>query len=347
LFLLLSANCFIHPSSLCPHPFEKAIGAHHSHSHERRDARSIKRLKLALGLTTVYMFAEAVGGWFTNSLALFADAGHMLTDVAALTLTLAAIWFASRPATAQKTYGYYRLEILAAFVNGIALVLISLWVIYEAYERWTVPPEILGFELTLIAAGGLAVNIFCAYLLHGSHEHDLNLRGAWLHVIGDALGSVTAIAAGALILAFGWLWADAASSVLISLIIIFGAWNLIKESVNVLLEGTPAHINLAAVEEKILETEGVEGVHDLHIWTITSGLEALSAHILHDGSVAHSELLKRLRQRLHDNFGIDHLTIQMEMFELEDETVHFCETGTKCFVSPVPDSKQSKIIYRW
>ncbi|MEP6902512.1 MAG: cation diffusion facilitator family transporter, partial [Actinomycetota bacterium] len=202
------------------------------------------KLKLALLFTAVYMFAEAIGGWLTNSLALLADAGHMLTDVAALTLTLAAIWFAARPATAKKTFGYYRLEILAAFVNGIALVLISLFVIYEAYQRWQTSPAIKGTALTVIAVGGLLVNIVCAWLLHGDHTHDLNMRSAWLHVIGDALGSVTAIAAGVLIVSFGWLWADAAGSVLISLIIIFGAWNLIKESVNVLLEGTPAHINI-------------------------------------------------------------------------------------------------------
>ena len=232
------------------------------------------------------MLAEAVGGWLTNSLALLADAGHMLTDVAALTLTLAAIWFASRPATAKKTYGYYRYEILAAFVNGIALVLLSLWVIYEAYERWTDPPEIQGFGLTIIASGGLVINLISAYLLHGDHAHDLNMRGAWLHVMGDALGSVTAIMAGVLIMAFGWFWADAVGSVLISLIIIFGAWRLIRESVNVLLEGTPSHINLTAVEQTILETEAVEDVHDLHVWTITSGMEALSVHIVHRENVS-------------------------------------------------------------
>ncbi len=306
----------------------------HTHSGDgRRDERSLGKLKLALGLTFVYMLAEAVGGWFANSLALIADAGHMLTDVAALSLTLAAIWFASRPATAKKTFGYYRLEILAAFVNGIALVLISLWVIYEAFERWNAPPEIKGFELTAVAVGGLLVNLVCAYLLHGDHTHDLNMRGAWLHVVGDALGSVVAIAAGVSILTLGWTWTDALGSFLISLIIIFSAWNLIKESVNVLLEGTPAHINLAAVEDTILETSGVAGVHDLHIWTIASGLEALSAHIIYSQATPQPELLKNLRRKLHDGFGIDHLTIQMETHEPEDETVHFCETGARCFES--------------
>jgi cobalt-zinc-cadmium efflux system protein len=291
----------------------------------------LRNLKIALGLTTVYMFAEAIGGFLTNSLALLADAGHMLTDVAALALTLGAIWFAARPATARKTYGYYRLEILAAFVNGIALVLLSLWVIYEAYERWTDPPEIFGLGLTIVAAGGLLVNLFAAYLLHGSHEHDLNMRGAWLHVMGDALGSVAAIGAGVLILAFGWLWADAVVSVMISLIIIYGAWKLIRESVNVLLEGTPSHINLTAVEESILKMESVRDVHDLHVWTITSGMEALSVHIVHQDSASPSSLLQKVRERLHHEFGIDHLTIQMEKVSDEKENPHPCFSGANCF----------------
>jgi cobalt-zinc-cadmium efflux system protein len=279
------------------------------------------------------MLAEAVGGWLANSLALIADAGHMLTDAGALALTLGAIWFASRPANERKTYGYYRLEILAAFINAVVLVLLSLWVIYEAYERWTSPPEVRGLMLTTVAVGGLIINLICAWLLHSDHQHDLNMRGAWLHVMGDALGSVTAIAAGILIISFGWTWADAVSSILISLIIIYGSWNLIRETINVLLEGTPGHINLAAVETAILATEGVNAVHDLHVWTITSGLEALSAHVRHDESIVQADLLKALRQQLHDEFGIDHLTIQMETPDFEDEDVHFCQTGAHCFES--------------
>ena len=303
------------------------------------------RLKIALGLTFVYMIAEAVGGWLTNSLALLADAGHMLTDVAALTLTLFAIWFASRPATSKKTYGYYRLEILAAFVNGIALVLLSIWIIYEALQRWQDPPEIAATPLTIIAVGGLLVNIIAAYLLHSDHKHDLNMRGAFLHVVGDLLGSVAAIIAGVLIWSFGWMWADALGSVLISAIIIFSSWRLILDSVNVLLEGTPRHISLASVEETILETEGVGGVHDLHVWTISSGIEALSAHISHDDSVSHSELLAVVRRKLHDRFGIDHLTIQMETLDLEAEAVYVCETGTKCF-EPSVRGKSESAAYR-
>ena len=289
------------------------------------------------------MFAEAIGGWLTNSLALLADAGHMLTDVAALALTLAAIWFASRPATPQKTFGYYRLEILAAFVNGIALVLLSLWVIYEAYERWTDPPEILGTGLTIVATGGLFINLIAAYLLHGNHEHDLNMRGAWLHVMGDALGSLAAIGAGVVILAFGWLWADAVVSVLISLIIIYGAWKLIRESVNVLLEGTPSHINLRAIEESILNMDSVRNVHDLHVWTITSGMEALSVHVVHRDSASQSNLLERLRRKIHDEFGIDHLTIQMETATDEKEHPHPCFSGTNCFTPETRTALKNKL----
>lgn len=277
------------------------------------------------------MVAEAVGGWLTNSLALIADAGHMLTDVAAMSLTLGAIWFASRPATARKTFGYYRLEILAAFVNGIALALLSVWIIYEAVTRWAAPPDINGSQLTLIAIGGLIVNITAAWLLHAGHKHDLNMRGAFLHVVGDLLGSVAAVFAGIAIVGFGWLWADPVVSIVISLIIIVGAWRLILDSVNVLLEGTPAHIDLTLVERMILETEGVSGVHDLHVWTISSGMDALSAHISHVDSVAHSDLLVAVRKRLHDGFGIDHLTIQMETLDREAEAVYMCATGTKCF----------------
>lgn len=277
------------------------------------------------------MFAEAIGGLLTNSLALLADAGHMLTDVAALTLTLMAIWFASRPATRAKTYGYHRLEILAAFINGVVLVLLSLWVIYEAYERWKSPPEIMGLVLTIVALGGLVINLAAAWLLRGDHSHDLNMRGAWLHVIGDALGSVSAILAGILILVFGWMWIDAVVSVLISLIIIFGAWRLICESVNVLLEGTPSHINLTAVEQAIRKTDYVQDVHDLHVWTITSGIEALSVHVVHQKTISQPQLLKKVKDKIQDDFGIEHLTIQMETLADEREDLHNCFSDTNCF----------------
>ena len=254
----------------------------------------------------------------------------MFTDVAALTLTLAAIWFASRPATSRKTYGYYRTEILAAFVNGIALVLLSLWIIYEAVERWQSPPDVKGFEMTIVAVGGLIVNLFAAWLLHSDHKHD-SICEVRAHVMGDLLGSVAAITAGLLIIFFGWGLADPLCSIFISLVIIVSAWRLILESVNVLLEGTPSHIDIGVVEAAILSTEGVSSVHDLHVWTISSGIEALSAHITHGDSVLHSELLAAVRNRLHTDFGIDHLTIQMENMNNEAEAIYVCETGTKCF----------------
>jgi cobalt-zinc-cadmium efflux system protein len=276
------------------------------------------------------MIAEAIGGWLTNSLALIADAGHMLTDVAALALTLAAIWFASRPATENKTFGYHRLEILAAFFNGIALVALSIWVIYEAVQRATSSPEIMGSGLAVVASGGLIVNIIAAWLLHGDHTHDLNLRGAWLHIIGDLFGSVAALLAGVLILAFGWIWADAAASIIISLIIVYSASNLIRESVNVLLEGTPKHIDLTAVEESIRDLGGVNDVHDLHVWTITSGIEALSVHVVHGDASSQRDLLIGVREKMANEFGIEHTTIQLETFE-SDEEDHPCFSGSNCF----------------
>jgi cobalt-zinc-cadmium efflux system protein len=282
-------------------------------------------------LSFVYMLAEAVGGWWTGSLALLADSGHMLTDVVAMSLTLTAAWLAERPATERKTYGYYRLEILAAFANGIVLVLLSIWIIIEAVDRFRQPANVVGAEMTVIAVGGLIVNLIAAYLLGNSHGSDLNLRGAWLHVMGDMLGSIAAIFAGILIITTGWLAADALGSILISVIIIVGAVRLILESVDILLEGTPRHIDLSSVESVILETDGVSGVHDLHIWTISSGIDALSAHISHENSVEHSELLAVVRKRIHDIFGIDHLTLQMESLDHETEAFYVCSGDTRCF----------------
>jgi cobalt-zinc-cadmium efflux system protein len=312
-------------------------GAHdapHQHRHlTGRAERSRRRLLIVLALTALYMLAEAAGGWWTNSLALLADAGHMLTDVAALTLALMAVWFGARPATPRKTFGYHRLEILAALVNGVALVVMALLIFYQAYERWHEPREVQSNLMIVVASGGLLVNLACAWLLHGEHHDDLNVHGAWLHIMGDALGSVGAIIAGVLMSVYGWYQADSLFSAAIALLIIWSSWHLIRESTNVLLEGTPAHITLASVEEAICTTEGVEGVHDLHVWTITSGREALSAHVVHAPTVMQPELLKLLRVKLHDRFGVDHLTLQMETEDFEDETFHFCHAGTACFSS--------------
>jgi cobalt-zinc-cadmium efflux system protein len=302
----------------------------HAHGSARRNR---KRLSIVLVLTAIYMIAELLGGLWTGSLALLADAGHMLADVAALILALMAVWFGARPATPRKTFGYYRLEILAALINGVGLVLISFLIFYEAYQRWFVQPVIRSVPMTVVASGGLVVNLICALLLHRDRDEDLNIRGAWLHVIGDALGSTGAIIAGALIILFGWTAADSLISVFIALLIVWSSWHLIRDATNVLLEGTPAHINLAAVEAAIMETEGVSDVHDLHVWTITSGREALSAHVTHAYSISQPNLLKELRAKLLDRFGVDHLTIQMETADFEDEAIHFCHAGTACFRS--------------
>jgi cobalt-zinc-cadmium efflux system protein len=312
------------------HVSEHSHGTRHTHG---RAERSRRRLRLVLLLTVLYMVAEAVGGWLTGSLALLADAGHMLADAAALGLALVAVWFGSRPATPNKTFGYYRLEILAAWVNGVALVIIALLIAYEAYGRWAQPPVVKSTPMLLVASGGLLINLVCAWLLHGEHRHDLNMRGAWLHIIGDAVGSVGALIAGALMSLYGWYVADPLVSVVIGGLIVWSSWSLIRESTNVLLEGTPAHINLAAVEDAILQTDGVEDVHDLHVWTITSGREALSAHVIHGHGISQPALLKELRTKLSEKFGVDHLTIQMETPDFEDETFHFCHSGIACFRS--------------
>lgn len=304
----------------------------HNHRHAR-PMESWRRLLVVLVLTMLYMVAEMIGGWWTGSLALLADAGHMFTDVAALALALVAVWFGSRPATSSKTFGYYRLEIIAALVNGVALVVISLLIFYGAYERWSSPPIVRSGPMILVATGGLLTNLICAWILHVRNEVDLNIRGAWLHVMGDALGSVAAILAGACMALFGWYIADPLFSVVIAGLIIWSSGRLIRDATNVLLEGTPAHINLAAVEDAILDTDGVNDVHDLHIWTITSGREALSAHVIHRHNISQPELLRELRNKLQLRFGVDHLTIQMETPDFEDETFHFCHAGTACFKS--------------
>lgn len=314
-------------SGAIPHDHEV-----HAHRHGRAHT-SRRRLATVTLLTAIYMFAEAAGGWWTGSLALLADAGHMFADVAALTLALFAVWFGSRPATPGKTFGYHRLEILAALINGVALVLISLLIFYEAYMRWFAPTPVRSGAMTALAAGGLAINLICARLLHHDRHDDLNVRGAWLHIMSDALGSVGAIVAGVIITLSGWYAADALTSALIGLLIIWSSWQLIREATNILLEGTPAHINLAAVEDAILETEGVSDVHDLHIWTITSGRDALSAHVIHAHSISQAVLLRELRSKLHERFGVDHLTLQMETPDFEDDTYHFCHAGTACFRS--------------
>lgn len=265
-----------------------------------------------LSLTVTYMIAEFVGGLLTNSLALLSDAGHMLADVAALVLAMLALWFAARPVTLQKTYGYYRLEILAALANGVVLVVLSLLISYEALQRINNPEPIEYRGMIIVAAGGLLINIISALLLRSASEENLNMRGAFLHVLGDALGSVGAITAGFMVWQWGWTIADPIISIAMCLLIIYSSWHLIRESVNVLLEGTPSHINIRAVIEAMEEVEGVTGVHDLHVWTISSGKEALSAHVTLGAGAPHRATLDRLQERLQSSFNISHVTIQLE-----------------------------------
>lgn len=264
------------------------------------------------------MIAEAVGGYLANSLALLSDAGHMLTDVASVALALFALWFASRPANTKKTYGYYRLEILAALANGVTLVVISLLIFYEALQRLRQPEAVAGVEVMVIATGGLLINGVSAWLLHSASSHNLNMRGAFLHVISDALGSVGAILAGVAVWQFGWTIADPLVSILMCLLIVFGAWQLIRESVNVLLEGTPAHINVRAVIETMQAVECVVGVHELHVWSISSGKDALSAHVTIEPGASHKATLEALQNKLLAEFNISHVTIQIEMPEEEE-----------------------------
>ncbi len=293
----------------------------HAHLHGRAHGRdlavrgdrqkSFRRLVVALVLVLVYLVAEVVGGLLTNSLALLADAGHMLSDAAALGLSLFAMWIARRPPTAQRTYGYYRAEILAALANGATLVAIAVYIVFEAYERFRDPPEVMGGAMMAVAIGGLAVNVACLAVLHPAREGSLNVHGAWLHVMGDAAGSVGAIVAGLLIWTLGWRWVDPAASVLIALLVAFSAWNLLKESVSVLMEHAPGHIDVDQVRDAIMRLDGVRGVHDLHIWSITSGLESLSAHVDVDAELPAADLLRSIRTAVRE-FGIEHITVQLE-----------------------------------
>jgi cobalt-zinc-cadmium efflux system protein len=284
--------------------------------------QNIGKLRLVLGLTTAYMLIEAVGGWLTNSLALLADAGHMLTDVAAIFLAMVAMWMADRTAPPEKTYGYYRLEILAATVNAVALIVISLIILYEAYERFLSPPEVRGFEMIFIALGGLVINCLGLWILRHKHV-SLNMRGAFLHILGDALGSIGATAAGIMIWLWEWTLADPLFSVVTTTLILYSAWRLIRDAHNVLLEATPAHIDINAVRETIRRVDGVHDMHDLHIWTITPGKEALSAHVVLRDGACYKTTLETLQDRLRYEFGIVHATIQLETPDFREDEIHF------------------------
>ncbi len=270
------------------------------------------RLWTVLGLTGTFMVLEAAGGWLSGSLALLADAGHMLTDVGALALSLVTAWIAQRPADDNKTYGYLRWEILAALVNGAALFGIAGWVVVEAIHRIQHPEPIRTGLFLAVAAAGLVVNLVSLALLHGSREGSLNSRGAYLHVMGDALGSIGALGAAVVVRLTGWTQADPMASVLLSLLILVGAWRLLRESSDILLDSVPGFVSMREVQRRMLGVPGVTGVHDLHVWTVVSGVVAMSGHAIVPDLGAHPGVLDGIRNELSE-LGIAHVTIQLEM----------------------------------
>jgi cobalt-zinc-cadmium efflux system protein len=265
-----------------------------------------------LGLTVAFMIVEAIGGWLSGSLALLADAGHMLTDAGALGLSLLSGWIALRPATDSKTYGYQRWEILAALINGAALFGIAAWVILEAFQRIQHPQPIRADLFLLVAAAGLVVNLVSLRMLHDLRHGSLNTRGAYLHVLGDALGSAGALGAAAIIALTGWTLADPIISIALALLILFGAWRLIRESTDILLEGVPGHVSMLEVQQRMLGVPGVTAVHDLHVWTVTSGMVAMSGHAIVPELTSHPEVLEGIRLEM-ARLGIAHVTIQLEV----------------------------------
>ena len=285
-------------------------------------AQHRRALKITFALTFTYFIVEVAGGLLTNSLALLADAAHMLTDVFGLGLALFAIWITQRPASAAKTYGYYRVEILAALANALVLFWVSFYILYEAYRRFQEPPEVASLPMMVVAVVGLAINLVGIYNLRRGSKESLNVQGAFLEVVSDTLGSLGVIAAGLIMYFTGWYYADPIFSVLIGLFILPRTWGLMMQSVNVLLEGTPAHINLKAVEETMRSVPDVAAVHDLHVWTITSGMDSLSAHIVLANEVslqAGQKMLETINAQLKEKFGIEHTTIQVEYASLAEK----------------------------
>jgi cobalt-zinc-cadmium efflux system protein len=255
--------------------------------------------------------AEVVGGWLANSLALLADATHMLTDIMALSLALLAAWTARRPPDSARTYGYQRVEILAALFNGAALIVIALFIFFEAWDRIWEPPHVSYGLMAAVAFGGMLVNLAGIRLL-GGHTHGLNVRAAYLHVLGDLLGSIGALCAAGAMAFFGWFWADAAASFLIGGFIVFSAVRIVLVSVNVLLEGTPAHLDADEVRRELRRTAGVCEVHDLHVWSLGGDSPLLTAHLVLDHSAAAPEVLRAATDMLRRRFSIDHATLQLE-----------------------------------
>ena len=296
--------------------------SHDGHDHHGHGSANKRALAIVLFLTGGFMVAEVIGGLLTGSLALLADAGHMLSDTASLAVALFAAWLAGRPATPSRSFGFRRAEILAALFNGVTLVAISIWIFVEAYRRLSEPPEVLGGLMLAVAVLGLLVNIAGAAILSRSEGESLNVEGALRHVIADILGSIGAIVAAVVIILTGWRYADPLVSVLIGLLILASSWKLLRDSVTILLEATPRGISAEEVGKKMVGVEGIREVHDLHIWTITSGFPALAAHVL----VGHDENCHERRRKLEDmlerEYGIEHTTLQVDHVSDHQATLH-------------------------
>jgi cobalt-zinc-cadmium efflux system protein len=286
-------------------------GARAAHATERR-RNNARSLKLAVAITFVFVVVELIGGLISGSLALVADAGHMVSDLAALLLALFALHIAERQATVHKTYGYVRTEILAALANGVALLLVCIYVISEAVGRLLDPPEVQTELMLGVAVLGLLANLAAAFVLFRGRGDSLNMRGAFLHVVGDTLGSVGAIVAALVMSLFGWDWADGVAAIAIAGLILISAWGLLRESVEILMESTPKHVDLPELGAAIRKVDGVVDIHDLHVWTLTSGYFALSAHVDVRSDSNVSQVLKALEQLAQEAFNISHTTFQLE-----------------------------------
>ena len=292
---------------------------------EQHHAQGTPRaMVLAFLLTSSFMVAELVGGMLANSLALIADAGHMASDAAALGLGLFAMWIASRPHTERRTFGFHRAEILAALVNGSLLVGIALVVSYHAVGRLRDAQEVASGPVLIIAALGLVVNVVALGILGGHRHANLNVRGAFLHVLGDALGSIGVLISGFVIRFTGWMPVDAIVSLFIATLILVSGWRLVRETISVLLESSPQHLDTDALRRDLTEIEGVRDVHDLHVWTVTSGFVSLSAHAEVTSSDIADEVLRRATVLLRERYGIRHVTIQPETSQIHEELEHCC-----------------------
>lgn len=279
-------------------------------------AKHNKSLKIVFAITATYLVIEVVVGFISNSLALLSDAAHMLTDVGGQALALFAIWMSSKPRNNRKTYGYYRTEIFSALINAIVLIFISGYILYEAWQRFLEPPAVAGIPMLIVAVCGLIINLIAMKILKAGSEESINIKGAFLEVVSDMLSSVAVIIAGIIILATGWLYIDPIMSALIGLFILPRTYNLLKESVDILLEGVPKDVDYAAVEKFISEKPGVLSVHDLHIWTLTSGINALSGHIIMNAEtniLEISEVTSAIKNELSTTFKITHTTIEVHL----------------------------------